>query len=118
MVLNYVLFCSKVHRALITSNSKILEFVGNNLTIGQRVFLSGQLRSTNFMNNENQNRQMFQVHVNELYASKSNESDVSSNEGEKSIDHNSVFVLAHIASDIKHFENHSRFFVTSHFTTR
>lgn len=120
--INYFLFCSKVHRALITS-PKILELVGNNLTVGQRVFLSGELRATNFMTNENQNRQMFQVRVNELYASKLNDTDVGSNESEsseskKSIDHNSVFILAHIASDIQHYDNHSRFFVASHFTTR
>lgn len=111
--------CSKVHRALISSQ-KILELVGDNLSLGQRVYISGELRSTSFQNNENQNRQMFQVRVSEIYASKLNDSEVVTRESlnstsKKTIDHNSVSILAHIASDIQHFDNHSRFFVASHF---
>lgn len=109
---------SKVHRAVIRS-PKILSLVGNSLTVGQRVFVSGDLRANTYVNNENQNRQSFHVHVNEIYASKPSDSGVNTDEdSNRPIDHNSVFVLAHIASDIQHADNFSRFFVATHHTSK
>lgn len=114
----WFLFCSKVHRAVIRS-PKILSLVGNSLSVGQRVYLAGDLRATNFVNSENQNRQFFHVHVNEIYASKLSDSGANTDgESSRPVDHNSVFILAHIASEIQHSDNFSRFFVATHHTPK
>lgn len=115
------IFCirSKIHRAIIKQQN-ILSLVGDQLSIGQRVFISGDLRSKHFVNNENQNRQQFHIHVNDLYASKSDATnlDKGQTDAKKHNDCNSIFLLSHIVSDIQHMEGFSRFFLASHLTVR
>ena len=93
--------------------------VGNNLSLGQRVCILGQLSSKTFANKDNQNREKFNILVNELYANKPAEN---TNDGEgnavTNTDYNSVFMLSHIVSDIHHFENFSRFYLGANITLR
>lgn len=77
----------------------------------------GELQSATFVNADNKQRQSFQVRVNEIYASKAESSETKEGE-EKSIDHNNVCILSHIASDIAHFENHSVFNLCGHYITK
>lgn len=100
--------------------------VGDNLSLGQRVYISGELRSKPFINKENQNHQRINILVNELYATKpaatetntidSDESEVS--DTIKYTDYNSVFLLSHIVWDINHFDTFSRFVLSSSITVR
>lgn len=117
---------SKVHRAII-KNQKILSMIGDNLSVGHRVYLSGELRSKSFVNNENQNRQRINIYVNELYASKpatskANTIDADGSESQtdttKYPDYNSVFLMSHIISEIQHTESFSRFYMSSNLTVR
>lgn len=90
----------------------MLNLIGDNLSVGQRVYLSGVLRATDFVNNKKQMRQIFQINVNELYATKlPNAESNATDDGKpkRQIDENNVSLLAYIASDIQHFENNSRF---------
>lgn len=80
------------------------------------MYIAGELRASNFVNQDNQNRQMYQVHVKELYVSKITENNDS--EPIKHSDCNNVNILAHIASEIQHNENSSRFYVSTHFMAR
>lgn len=99
----------------------MLNLIGNNLSIGQRVYLSGALRTTDFVTEQNKMRQMFQINVNELYATKltSEESNTEdSGSQQRQLDQNSVSMLAHIASDIQHFETVSRFVLAINSVTR
>lgn len=96
-----------------------MNLVGNNLTLGQRVYLSGNLQSTTYVNIENEYRQQYQVLVSEIYASEPNENGANSDEeSNRCVDFNSVFVLAHIASDIQHMDNFSRFYVATHHSSK
>lgn len=107
---------SKVHRAIIRS-PKVLNVLGDKLAIGQRVFISGELQAQNFLNNENQQRQTFQIRVNELYATRT-ANDANDAESKKNIDHNSVCVLSYVASDVIHHENFSVFNMVSYYVSR
>lgn len=104
---------SQVHRAKI-KNRNILNMVGDNLSLGQRVYISGELRSRSFVNKENQNHQRINIHVNELFATKQSEA----TEPTRPTDYNSVFLLSHIVWDIQHFDNFSRFQLSSTITVR
>lgn len=84
--------------------------VGNSLKSGQRIHVSGRLEASNFKNNNDQFRQALQIRVNELYASKVNQST-----SQYFVDLNSVFCLAHIASDIIHFDNGAVFNISTHY---
>lgn len=103
-----------MHRALVR-NPKILDILGDSLLAGQRVYITGELQSTSFINNENAQRQSLHIKVNELYASKA----IETNEGaHKTIDQNNVCLLSYIATDIAHNENHSAFSMIGHYTIR
>lgn len=98
------------------------------MSAGQRVYISGELRCKAFVNNENHKRQRISIQVNELYATKSagiqahtEDDDASANIDDtktKCIDCNNVSMLSHIASDIQHLENFSRFYLASNFTVK
>lgn len=98
-----------MHRVLVRS-PKILEIVGNDLTTGQRVYVSGELQSQTFTNNENKVRQSFQVKANELYASKAETSSTN--------DLNNVCMLSYVASDIIHLDQYSVFHLCGHFVQK
>lgn len=104
---------SKVHRAVI-KNPRILDMIGDNLSLGQRVYISGELRSKMFVNKENENHQRINILVNELYATKPTEI----LDTTKYTDYNNVFLLSHIVWDIHHYEKCSRFFLSSTVTVR
>lgn len=112
-MIHRIFFHSKIHRALIT-NQRMLSMIGNNLSKGQRVYISGELRSDSFKNNENQNRQRISINVNELYASKA----AGSVDANKYTDCNSVFLVSHIVSDINHLDNFSQFYMSSNYTVK
>ncbi|XP_055326587.1 uncharacterized protein LOC129580306 [Sitodiplosis mosellana] len=99
----------KLHRAIIR-NTKLLEILGDNLSSGQRVYLSGELQSATFTTSENKQRQSFQVKVNEIFASKT--------ETNATNDYNNVCILSHMASDILHFDQHSVFSLCGHFVAK
>ena len=104
------IYCSKVHRVIVRS-PKILDMIGNNnLTTGQRVYVSGELQSQTFTNNENKVRQTFQVKANELYASKA--------ETNSTNDLNNVCILSYVASDIIHLDQYSIFHLCGHFAQK
>lgn len=88
--------------------------MGDSLSIGQRVCISGKLDASPFKNNSDQVRQSFLIRVNELYASRIKETNPNAN----TVDLNSIFFLGHIATDIIHYENASSFSVCTHYTTR
>lgn len=88
--------------------------IGDNLSLGQRVYISGELRSRSFMNKENQNHQRINIHVNELFATKQSEA----NDAARHTDYNSVFLLSHIVWDVQHYANFSRFHLSSTVTVR
>lgn len=113
MYCNHFFIHSKLHRALIT-NQKMLNIIGDNLTKGQRVYISGELRSDSFKNSENHNRQRITIHVNELYASKA----AGNVEVTKYTDCNSAFLLSHIVSNINHNDNFSQFYMSSNVEVR
>lgn len=113
---NHLIF-SKVHNAYI-GNTKLLDIIGNNLHVGQRVYVTGDLRAQEFLNNENKKRQTFQINVGELYASKMTNDTSENDESLKNIDLNSVSIISHIISETKHLENFSTFSVSCHFVKR
>lgn len=103
----------KVHRALVKSE-KLLSILGNSISEGQRVYISGNLQATNFLNDQNKNRVQFSVRVNQMYVSKA---DTSTEENAK-IDENHVSILSHIASEINHLDTFSTFKLVSHHISR
>lgn len=92
-----------------------MELLGDNLSAGQRVYIAGELQTVNFINEENQQRQSLNVKVNELYASKTSETN---DVAHKNIDQNNVCLLSYIATDIGHLDTHSVFSLIGHYTAR
>lgn len=109
----YSISHSQVHRALIKSRN-ILNMVGDNLSLGQRVYISGELRSRSFVNKENQNHQRINIHVNELFATKQSKGADTT----RHADYNNVFLLSHIVWDVQHFDNFSRFHLSTTINVR
>lgn len=89
--------------------------LGDNLSAGQRVYIAGELQTSNFVNEENEQRQSLNVKVNEIYASRASETN---DEAHKSIDQNNVCLLSYIATEIVHFETYSTFSLIGHFISR
>lgn len=115
-------FFSQIHRAII-KNPKMLSIVGDSLSVGQRVYISGELRSNMFVNNKNQNHQRLHINVNELYATKPAAAETSTIDGDESgatkyADYNSVLLLSYIAWDIVHLDKFSYFCLASSVTVR
>lgn len=100
--------------------------IGNNLSFGQRVYITGELRSKSYQNKDNQYNQRITIFVNELYASKSAASETNAHDSDgsgvadatKHTDYNSVFLLSHIVWDIQHLDTFSRFYLSSNVTVR
>lgn len=105
---------SKVHRVLI-GNPKILNIIGDNLSVGQRVYISGDLQSRSFEVEQNIRRQSFQIRASELYATKL---DITEKERNKFTDVNEISALSFIATDIDHFDNFSSFTICTHHTAK
>lgn len=120
MVILLSAFHSILHRALIRSQ-KMVSLFGNNLSIGQRVYISGDLQTTDFVTDQNKMRQMFQINVHEMYATKQTDGEMNTADGDRPkghLDQNSVSMLAHIASDIQHFGTICRFILAINSVTR
>lgn len=92
--------------------------IGNNLQVGQRVYIAGQLQGQEFLNDENKKRQSYQINVGELYASKMTNDTSESDESLENIDLNSVLILSHVISEIEHYANFSIINVNYHYVKK
>lgn len=98
--------------------------LGENLSEGQRVYISGHLQSNSFFVTGNRQRQSFQIAASEVFVTKLDqtqvaETELSSEDGEiqtsnQSIDLNSVSIMSFVASEVEHFETSSTFALCSH----
>lgn len=107
---------SKVHRAIVRTPT-LLDIVGDNLKIGQRIYIGGELQARQFTNEQDLNRQELNIRVKQLFASKLDESaypDAESQSTQRPQDENNVSILAFIISDISHTEKISAFSVGTH----
>lgn len=113
---------------MIIGNPRLLNILGNNLSVGQRVYISGELQSKSFDVTEDRQRQAFQIRASELFVTKLDNSQVAQTElssedediktSNQSIDCNSVSIMSYIASEVGHFENFSTFTLCSHHTPK
>lgn len=101
--------------------------LGENLSEGQRVYISGTLQSRPFLTKDALQRESFVVRAGEVFASKLNQSDVARTESfaedepaeasNRTVDRNSVSILSYIA-DIVQIKNFTMLRLSSHFTAK
>lgn len=105
---------SCIHRVGI-ANKHLLNMVGNQLSVNQRIYIGGRLKTDNMLI-ENQLHQDVEVLANELYFLEPNPS-VSETEIQKpmQMDQNYVEFLAFIGSEVINEQRFSAFSLVTHF---